>query len=105
MRALLTLAVAVAIVAGMTLSEYLAVERGRGAALAVALGVAPGYLSQMAAGVRPMPPALVPAAVRATGRLVREWTLRPQDWHRIWPELIGTEGAPPVPAEAVRDAA
>jgi len=24
---------------------------------------------------------------------------RPEDdWHRIWPELIGTEGAPVVPA-------
>jgi DNA-binding transcriptional regulator YdaS (Cro superfamily) len=40
---------------------------------------------------------------RATG--VPRWHLRPHDWHRIWPELIGTEGAPPVPAEAVRDAA
>lgn len=26
-------------------------------------------------------------------------TLRPDDWHRIWPELIGTEGAPTVAAE------
>jgi DNA-binding transcriptional regulator YdaS (Cro superfamily) len=38
---------------------------------------------------------------------VRRWHLRPDDWHRIWPELIGSEGAPPVPAEQqeVRDAA
>jgi DNA-binding transcriptional regulator YdaS (Cro superfamily) len=27
---------------------------------------------------------------------VRRWDMRPDDWHRIWPELIGTEGAPPV---------
>ena len=26
------------------------------------------------------------------------WELRPADWHRIWPELVGTEGAPAVPA-------
>lgn len=28
---------------------------------------------------------------------VRRWDLRPDDWHRIWPELIGAEGAPGVP--------
>jgi len=28
---------------------------------------------------------------------VRRWDLRPEDWHRIWPELIGAEDAPPVP--------
>jgi hypothetical protein len=33
----------------------------------------------------------------ATGA-VRRWDLRPDDWHRIWPELIGTDGAPEVPA-------
>jgi hypothetical protein len=25
---------------------------------------------------------------------VRRWDLRPDDWHLIWPELIGTKGAP-----------
>jgi DNA-binding transcriptional regulator YdaS (Cro superfamily) len=34
---------------------------------------------------------------RATDGLVRRWDLRPDDWHRIWPELIGAEGAPAVP--------
>lgn len=28
---------------------------------------------------------------------LRRWDLRPNDWHRIWPELIGAEGAPAVP--------
>ena len=28
---------------------------------------------------------------------VPRWTLRPDDWHRIWPELIGSAGAPEVP--------
>ena len=31
---------------------------------------------------------------------LRRWDLRPDDWHRIWPELIGADGAPKVPAEA-----
>ncbi|MGC4075439.1 MAG: YdaS family helix-turn-helix protein [Rubrivivax sp.] len=30
----------------------------------------------------------------------RRWQLRPEDWHFIWPELIGVEGAPPVPEPA-----
>lgn len=34
------------------------------------------------------------AIERATGGTVRRWDLRPQDWHLIWPELIGAEGAP-----------
>jgi DNA-binding transcriptional regulator YdaS (Cro superfamily) len=34
---------------------------------------------------------------RASSRVVRRWDLRPQDWHIHWPELVGTEGAPPVP--------
>lgn len=31
---------------------------------------------------------------------VMRWDLRPDDWHLIWPELIGTKGAPSVPAKA-----
>jgi DNA-binding transcriptional regulator YdaS (Cro superfamily) len=37
------------------------------------------------------------AAIEAhTGGEVRRWDLRPNDWHRIWPELIGAAGAPDV---------
>lgn len=31
---------------------------------------------------------------RETGGELRRWDLRPGDWHAIWPELIGSEGAP-----------
>jgi len=34
----------------------------------------------------------------ATGGAVMRWHLRPDDWHCIWPELIGAEGAP-APAD------
>jgi DNA-binding transcriptional regulator YdaS (Cro superfamily) len=30
--------------------------------------------------------------------LLQLWDLRPNDWHQIWPMLIGIEGAPGVPA-------
>jgi DNA-binding transcriptional regulator YdaS (Cro superfamily) len=45
------------------------------------------------------------AIERASDFTVRRWDLRPTDWHQIWPELIGVEGAPTVPADEVRDAA
>jgi len=38
---------------------------------------------------------------QATGGCVMRWDLRPKDWHRIWPELIGMEGAPDVPQAPV----
>lgn len=28
---------------------------------------------------------------------LREWDLRPDDWHRYWPALVGKKGAPPIP--------
>jgi DNA-binding transcriptional regulator YdaS (Cro superfamily) len=31
---------------------------------------------------------------RKTAGRLRRWHTCPDDWHRIWPELIGTEGAP-----------
>ena len=84
----------------MKLIAYLQVERGRAARVASAVGLAPGYVSQIANGVRPTPVEKVPAMEAACEFAVRRWDLRPNDWHLIWPELIDTEGAPDVPAEA-----
>lgn len=81
----------------MKLSMYLSAERGRTAAVAREVGIAPAYLSQIANGTRPVPAEHCAALERATGGKVRRWDLRPEDWHRIWPELQGTEGAPPAP--------
>jgi len=38
------------------------------------------------------------AIEQATSRAVMRWDLRPDDWHRIWPELIGKKGAPAIPS-------
>lgn len=27
---------------------------------------------------------------------IPRWHMRPEDWHLIWPELIGADGAPPA---------
>lgn len=41
------------------------------------------------------------AIEQATDRAVMRWDLRPEDWWKIWPELVGLDGAPPVPQKAV----
>ena len=84
----------------MTLSEYLKQQRGRAAAVAVRAGVSEAFLSQIAAGTRNVPAERAAELEAACDGAVRRWDLRPDDWHRIWPELIGAEGAPEVPALA-----
>lgn len=65
------------------------------AELARRLGVTPAAVSQWFSGDRPIVPIERCVQIeRETG--VRRWDLRPDDWHCIWPELIGTRGAPDV---------
>jgi DNA-binding transcriptional regulator YdaS (Cro superfamily) len=91
----------------MLLKDYTnSLPSGGVAALASELEVTPVYLSQLSArqnGREPSPELCVRIET-ATGGKVMRWDLRPDDWHRIWPELIGADGAPEVPQEA-RDAA
>ena len=69
---------------------------GSQAALAEAIGVKQPTISEWARGDRPVPIERCVDIERATARAVMRWDLRPDDWHRIWPELIGQEGAPAV---------
>ena len=46
-----------------------------------------------------VPPEECFAIEQASGREVMRWDLRPNDWWRIWPELIGKKGAPAVPKQ------
>lgn len=87
----------------MSFRDYIQANRGRGAEIAAALGIPPSYLSQILSGHRSPSPKLCVQIEQVTEGVVRRWHLRP-DWHLIWPELIGTEGAPPVPAD-VREVA
>lgn len=41
---------------------------------------------------------------QVTGGMLKRWDLRPNDWHRIWPELIGADGAPGVPGSVALEA-
>jgi DNA-binding transcriptional regulator YdaS (Cro superfamily) len=63
-------------------------------ALAELAGVDPAYLYQCLTGRRAMKPEEAVRVERVSGRALRRWDLRPHDWHRIWPELIGIDGAP-----------
>ena len=87
----------------MKLKTYFdGLPRGSAADLASALSIHPVYLSQIARndGGRVPSAELAVAIERATSGAVTRKDLRPDDWHLIWPELIGTEGAPSIEAKA-----
>jgi DNA-binding transcriptional regulator YdaS (Cro superfamily) len=88
----------------MLLSEFVSQRRGAVADLARELVVSGSLITQWARG-KPVSAERCPEIERATQGAVRRWDLRPDDWHRIWPELIGAEGAPAVASEEARDAA
>lgn len=56
-------------------------------------------VQQWKVGIRPVPAQYCPAIERETRGAVTRRDLRPEDWHRIWPELIDSAGAPDAPAE------
>lgn len=83
----------------MDLKRFLeGAPRGTAAELARALSVHPVTVSQWASGIKAVSVERCVPVEEATEGIVRRWDLRPDDWHRIWPELIGVEGAPEVPA-------
>lgn len=86
----------------MHLRPYLdSLPLGGKVALAETLGISSVYLFQLAAGQggRQPSPELCVRLEAITERHVRRWDLRPNDWHLIWPELIGSDGAPAVADE------
>lgn len=79
----------------MKLDEYLRRQkRGSLAKLAAILGAHAPDVSRWAQGTRPVPEKAAVAIERATGGEVMRWDLRTADWFEIWPELIGSPGAP-----------
>lgn len=65
--------------------------------LASAIGVTPPAVAEWRKGIRPVPVERCVQIEQSTCGAVRRWDLRPEDWFRIWPELIGARGAPRVP--------
>jgi len=75
----------------MKLIEYVK-DRGSQRGLADKIGITPVLISQWANKLRPVPPERCVEIERATGGQVARKDLRPDDWHKIWPELV--EGDP-----------
>lgn len=80
----------------MDIKTYVA-ERGAMAVLAKKLNVSHAFLWQLVNGRRSVSAERATQIEIATDGKVRRWDLRPTDWHRVWPELVGVDGAPPVP--------
>ncbi|MCO6427539.1 transcriptional regulator [Nitrosomonas communis] len=71
----------------MDLNTYLStVESAK--SLAAKMGIHPVLLSQWRNKVRPVPIEQCVPLERATNGLVTRHSLRPDDWHEIWPELV-----------------
>jgi DNA-binding transcriptional regulator YdaS (Cro superfamily) len=65
--------------------------------LAPLVGTSAGMLYQAFSGNSNFKPIkCVDIEKRSKGE-IRRWDLRPADWFLIWPELVGTEGAPEIP--------
>jgi len=75
------------------------------AKFALSVGTTLGHFNNVAYGQRVPSAALTRQIALGSGREVPEWELRPHDWHLIWPELIGAEGAPAVPVAQNAEAA
>lgn len=63
--------------------------------LAEEFGLDDQYLYQCLTGRKAMKPEEAVRIERESSQRLRRWDVRPKDWHRIWPELINMEGAPP----------
>ena len=74
---------------------------GGTAAVARRLGVQPASVSEWRKKRIPDGRLIELGAEIERAGVMPRWHLRPDDWHRIWPELIGADGAPPVPATAL----
>ena len=69
-------------------------------ALAATARINEAYLWQCLTARREMGATEAVRVEQATSGKLRRWHLCQRTWHRIWPELIGAEGAPEVAAEA-----
>lgn len=81
------------------LREYLnSLSSADQASFAAACGTTIGYLRKAISTKQALSPVVCSLAERHSHGAARRWDLRPEDWHLIWPELVGADGAPPVAA-------
>lgn len=80
----------------MDLKNYLIESDTKKAEFARAINVSAALLHQWIEGIRPVAIQHCPAIEKQTGGKVTRKELRPDDWHKIWPELA----AAPAPRRA-----
>jgi DNA-binding transcriptional regulator YdaS (Cro superfamily) len=73
---------------------------GGPSAVARQLGRSPFAVALWRDGKRSFQPEFAAELERLSGGRVRRWQMFPAAWPLIWPELVGTEGAPEVLAAA-----
>lgn len=71
----------------MNLKNYLIESGTKKAEFARAINVSPALLHQWIENIRPVAIRHCPAIEGETGGKVTRQELRPDDWHKIWPEL------------------
>ena len=71
----------------MDIREFLSV-RGAQAALSRATGLSKAFVYQIATGKKDLPIAYAATVEKVTDGAVTRKSLRPDDWHTIWPELV-----------------
>ena len=76
---------------------FFGLKRQARADLAAKVGTTVGHLTNFCYGYTKLAAEVCVAIEQVTAGTVCRWELRPEDWFRIWPELIGKEGAPVVP--------
>jgi len=91
----------------MNLKNYLIESGTKKAEFARAINVSPALLHQWIENIRPVAIRHCPAIEGTTGGKVTRRELRPDDWHKIWPELVvadpGHAGRQPSTTNAIFD--
>lgn len=80
----------------MDLKNYLIESDTKKAEFARAINVSAALLHQWIESIRPVAIQHCPAIEKQTGGKVTRKELRPDDWHKIWPELVNA----PAPRRA-----
>lgn len=60
------------------------------------------YLYQCLTGRKSMSAANAVQIERLSHGVLKRWHVRPRDWHRVWPELVGSTDAPAPPDQEAR---
>ena len=65
--------------------------------IARAAGMTEQYLYQCLTGRKSMSAANAVQIERLSQGVLKRWHVRPRDWHKVWPELVGSTDAPATP--------